>query len=249
MEVYGAFPGLMGVSIRAALPGVVGRQHARCAAVLGGRREPEGGRHDDDGAAIPGFWRTGLVQTPQADAIRFEALEVYARRGADQGQLTLNPVTSYLLDDDGVVGETLEVPLDGRDLWVRAPRGMDARGRFLGIRLGFDGRDDDARALPGLGALRPEEGGVSAAASPPRRRSIRMRPDESFRQITTWRNDMRLALESRQAAMEGLTLNPESPALGRARPAPVPTLPVPVPTGFQALGRVRRDSARVGSPG
>ena len=62
------------------------------------------------------------------------------------------------------------------------------------------------------------------------------RPDEAFRQITAWGNDVRLALESRQAAMEGLTLNPESPLwAGRNLPR-IPTLPVPVPTGFQAWG-------------
>ena len=62
------------------------------------------------------------------------------------------------------------------------------------------------------------------------------RPDEAFRQITAWGNDVRLALESRQAAMEGLTLNPDSPLwAGRNLPG-IPVLPVPVPTGFQAWG-------------
>ena len=144
VEVYGAFPGLMGVSIRTALP-VLWDDNTRDVLLfsVAGDSQKVGGT-DDAGATIAGYWQTGLVQTPQADPIRFEAVEVFARRGADQGQLTLNPVTSYLLDDDGRVGETLEVPLDGQDLWVRAPRGMDARGRFLGIKLGFA----DATATP-----------------------------------------------------------------------------------------------------
>ena len=236
VEAYGAFPGLMGVSIRAALP-VLWDDNTRDVLLFSAAGESlKVGGTTDDGAAIPGFWRTGLVQTPQADAIRFEALEVYARRGADQGQLTLNPVTSYLLDDDGVVGETLDVPLDGRDLWVRAPARHGRPGALSRDSPRLRRRDDDPRALPGLRALRAEESGLMPFRIPGAPSLDPNRPDFSFQQITTWMNDTRLALESRQAALEGLTLNPDSPLwAGRDLPT-VPTLPVDPPTGFQAWG-------------
>lgn len=115
----------------------------------------EDGPTDEGGQPISGFWQTGLVATPASEPHRVEGIETFAERGGGYGSVSLMPVTSYLLDtQSGDVGAATPLSLETTES-VYDPKGVDARGRFLGVRYSFPafvtlrwkGAIMDARAL------------------------------------------------------------------------------------------------------
>jgi hypothetical protein len=92
---------------------------------------------DEGGAPISGYWQTGLVPAPEGIEHRIEGIETFAERGPGYGTLTVLPVYSYILDTpSGTQGPGATVDLS-QSTPVYDTKGVDARGRFLGVRYSF----------------------------------------------------------------------------------------------------------------
>ncbi|HEX7162144.1 MAG TPA: hypothetical protein VF223_13025 [Trebonia sp.] len=92
---------------------------------------------DDAGVAITGYWQTGLTRMPGINPHRIEAIETFAERGVGYGALTVRPVFSNLLDQpSGSFADPITISLADTKK-VTDLRGVDAKGRFLGLRYEF----------------------------------------------------------------------------------------------------------------
>lgn len=104
---------------------------------------------------VYGWWETSLQPMPNLESVRIESVETFAARGQGFGNLDMQPVYSYVLGNS----EAETQALDGNDVRrygkavlvslqglgaansdiepVRDDVGLDAKGRFVGLRYGF----------------------------------------------------------------------------------------------------------------
>jgi hypothetical protein len=104
----------------------------------------------DDEIDFSCFLQTGLQPVGEVNKVE---IEVFLHRGADHGECTLSPVSSYILDTQGgTVGTGQTIDLEATNL-VRDVRGFNASGRFIGLKLEWQSRVPEAETGP-------EEGGI-----------------------------------------------------------------------------------------
>ena len=114
---------------------------------------------DDDGSTITGHWQTGLIPCPGLEIWKLEAFETLALQRAGYGEITVKPVSSYVLDaTGGTVGsaKTVSLATSSSDKVLGKPKGADLQGRFFGLRYEFStleaASSGVARVLRWLGA-------------------------------------------------------------------------------------------------
>jgi len=94
------------------------------------------GDSDFDGE-FTGFWQQGFAPTKGLSPHRIHEVEVFATREPAAGSLTVKPVYSNILDEEGgSLGTSLTVDLSD-SAPVRDVKGTDTRGRFFALRYEF----------------------------------------------------------------------------------------------------------------
>ena len=105
----------------------------------------------DSDSVIAGYWQTGLAKLPEA--MRLEGIELYASRGDGYGNLTVEPVTSWVLADDGQLGTARTIDLGQAIEPPRDPLGFDQRARFAGLRFSFGDVEETTLEYKGVALL------------------------------------------------------------------------------------------------
>lgn len=90
----------------------------------------------DDGAAITAFWQTGIVPGPDMD-LYAATCEPFFIRGAGLGSVTLNLVTSNVLDAAGGTVGTDDLSVDLTQVPVKEYRGFPTNARFFGLKINY----------------------------------------------------------------------------------------------------------------
>lgn len=89
---------------------------------------------DDDGSAITSYIQTGYVPVPTLESTRVLSIEPFVERLAGYGTLTVKAVTNNVMNNTlGTLSSGSTVDLTATP--IKETVGVDARGRFLGLRL------------------------------------------------------------------------------------------------------------------
>jgi hypothetical protein len=144
LDTYAAFPGTLLRAVSAAVDLRLSDGVDRALVVTStpsDRRALELGGLDDDGQVFPVMWQPGLAATPNFDVYRIESIEPFVERGTGYGTLEMRAVVSDVLDTPAGTLEPTGATIDLTEVPVDANAGLDARGRFLGVR--FDATSQD----------------------------------------------------------------------------------------------------------
>jgi len=132
---YAAFPGRMGKSVTAGCEIYDNNFTTSVAFTSDTQKLYTISGLTDDGTAVSGFIQTGMILPNQQQGIdRVLPIEPFLERGGGFGTVTMKAVTSNILDNiNGVLSTGASI-----DLTLTPPKtivGLDARGRFIGMRL------------------------------------------------------------------------------------------------------------------